>query len=178
MVRLSRQHLLPGLIGALTIAFLVSIWPSFRGAEGSVVQVGDNAPEFNLMSENGEPIQLKDFRGKFVVLNFWATWCPPCVEELPSLERFHDRFRSRGVVVLGVNEDDDRNVYRAFLQKQGVQFLTARDPERKVSHRYGTFKYPETYFIDRSGKVVQKIVGPANWNDPEITSYMEQLLRS
>jgi len=112
------------------------------------------------------------------VLNFWATWCPPCVEELPSLERFHDRFRSRGVVVLGVNEDDDLTVYRDFLRKQGVQFLTVRDPERKVSHRYGTFKYPETYFIDRSGKVVQKIVGPANWNDPEITSYMEQLLRS
>ncbi|HYM13599.1 MAG TPA: TlpA disulfide reductase family protein, partial [Bryobacterales bacterium] len=162
----------------VTIAFIVSLRPSFEDLTGPAVEVGDQAPEFSLMSESGQPIQLKDFHGKFLILNFWATWCPPCVEELPSLERFHSQFASRGVVVLGVSEDEDRAAYEQFLQKAGVQFQTVRDPNRKVSHLYGTFKYPETYFIDGNGKVVQKVIGPTNWTDPRMTGFMEQLLRS
>ena len=177
MPRLSKRRLLPGLIALLTVAFIASLWPSFHASSGPVVQVGDEAPPFSLMSDAGQAIQLTDFRGKFVILNFWATWCPPCVEEMPSLERFHDRFAARGVVVLGVSVDEDRSAYQQFLQKTGVQFPTARDPERNVSRLYGTFKYPETYFIDRTGKVVQKVIGPANWTDQQMLDYMEQLLR-
>lgn len=178
MIRLERRYVLPGLIVALAVAFIISLRPSFQDASGPAVQVGDEAPDFDLMSESGQPIQLKDFRGKFVILNFWATWCPPCVEELPSLERFHGQFASRGVVVLGVSEDEDRAAYEQFLKKAGVQFPTVRDPNRKVSHQYGTFKYPETYFIDRQGKVVQKVIGATNWTDPQMIGFMEQLLQS
>ena len=163
--------MLPGLIAALTVAFLISIRPSFEGLSGPAVREGDEAPEFNLMSDTGQPIQLKDFHGKFVILNFWATWCPPCVEEMPSLARFSEQFASRGVVVLGVSVDQDREVYQKFLERAGVKFATARDPERKVSRLYGTFKFPETYFIDRSGKVVQKVIGKAEWTDPEMLRY-------
>ena len=128
MVPLSKEHVLPGLIAVVTVAFLISLWPSFSDASGPVIQVGDDAPDFSLMSDTGQAIQLKDFRGKFVVLNFWATWCPPCIEELPSLERFHNRFAGQDVVVLGVSIDEDANVYRQFLQKEGIRFLTVRDP--------------------------------------------------
>jgi cytochrome c biogenesis protein CcmG/thiol:disulfide interchange protein DsbE len=176
MPQLAKRLLLPALIAVATAAFLASLWPVFEGSSTSVVQIGDEAPEFSLMAENGQPIQLKDFRGKFVILNFWATWCPPCVEEMPSLERFNDQFSRRGVVVLGVSVDEDRNAYQQFLRKAGVQFLTVRDPERKVSRLYGTFKYPETYFINREGKVVQKVIGPANWTDPQMIEYMNQLI--
>ena len=177
MPRLTREHLLPGLIAALTVAFLISIRPSFEGLSGPAVREGDEAPEFNLMSDRGQPIQLKDLRGKLVILNFWATWCQPCVEEIPSLARFSDQFASRGVVVLGVSVDEDRDVYQKFLERAGVKFLTARDPERKISRLYGTFKFPETYLIDRGGKVVQKVIGKAEWMDPEMLRYMEQLLQ-
>ena len=177
MALIRKQHVLPGLIGLLTAAFLLTLRPSFQDAGGAGVAVGDEAPEFHLMSETGQPIQLKDFRGQFVVLNFWATWCPPCVDEMPSLNRFHQRFASRGVVVLGVSVDDNFHAYQQFLKKAGVEFLTVRDPERKVSRQYGTFKYPETYFIDRQGKVAHKFIGPKDWNDPEILDFMDQLLR-
>jgi len=177
MARLAKRHFLPGSIAVLTVAFIASLWPSFRDITGPAVAVGDEAPEFHLMSETGKRIQLKDFQGKFLVLNFWATWCPPCVEELPSLNQFQEQFSNRGVVVLGVSVDEDLQTYQKFLRTAGVQFLTVRDPERKVSRLYGTFKYPETYFIDPTGKVVQKIIGKAEWNDPKMLAYMEQLLK-
>jgi len=172
-----QQEVLLGLIVALTAGLLYTAWPAFRNVTGPSVSVGDEAPDFSLMSEGGRPIQLKDLRGKFVILNFWATWCGPCVEELPSLNRFAQRFAQQDVVVLGVSVDDNAAAYEKFLQAAGVRFTTVRDPERKTPRLYGTFKYPESYFIDRKGKVVQKIIGPADWSNPELVSLMEQLLR-
>ncbi len=177
MPGLKKQHALAGLIAALTVALLAVVEPSFRDSSGPAVAVGDEAPEFDLPSEAGPAVDLQSFRGRFVVLNFWATWCPPCVEEMPSLNRFHEQFSSRGVAVIGVSVDRDAGAYRQFLDKAGVKFLNLRDPDRKVSRRYGTYKYPETYFIDRQGKVVQKIIGKADWTDPRMTEYVEQLLR-
>ena len=173
---LGREQLIPGGIAVLTLAFIGSLWPSFQNLTGTGVEVGDDAPDFSLMSDRGQTIQLQDFRGKLLVLNFWATWCPPCLEELPSLSLFHERLAGRGVVVLGVSADENADVYREFLKKAGIQFLTARDAQRKVSHAYGTFKYPETYFIDKQGKVVQKIVGPRDWTDPQLLADIEKLL--
>jgi cytochrome c biogenesis protein CcmG/thiol:disulfide interchange protein DsbE len=177
MARLGKPHVLPALIIALTAALLATLWPVFRDITGPAVRVGDEAPEFDLMSDTGRTIQLKDFQGKFLILNFWATWCPPCVDELPSLNRFSQRFAGQNVVVLGVSVDEDAAAYQKFLKDAGVQFPTVRDPARKVSRLYGTFKYPESYFIDRQGKVVQKIVGPADWDNPELVGFMQQLLR-
>jgi cytochrome c biogenesis protein CcmG/thiol:disulfide interchange protein DsbE len=135
------------------------------------------APDFTLNDVSDKPVKLSDFKGKVVVLNFWATWCRPCIEELPSLQRFHDRFAAQNVVVLAVSEDEDAKAYQQFLKKEGVRFPTVRDPEGKVSQSYGTFKLPETYFIDRQGRVVRKIIGAANWMDPELILFMEQLLK-
>ena len=173
---LGREQLIPGGIAVLTLAFIGSLWPSFQNLTGTGVEVGDDAPDFSLMSDRGQTIQLQDFRGKLLVLNFWATWCPPCLEELPSLNRFHERLASQGVVVLGVSIDEDADLYRQFLKKAGVQFPTVLDPGRKVMHGYGTFKVPETYFIDKQGKVVQKIVGPRDWTDPQLFADIQKLL--
>jgi peroxiredoxin len=178
MTRPKRQHVLGGLIALLLAGFLFVIEPSFRDLAGPAVAVGDAAPAFRLTAETGQPVDLNDFRGRFLVLNFWATWCPPCVEEMPSLNQFHKQFAGRGVIVLGVSVDRDREAYQRFLERAGVEFLTVRDPERKVSRLYGTFKYPETYFIDPQGKVVQKIIGKADWTDPRMFDYMNQLLKS
>ena len=140
------------------------------------VEAGDRAPDFDLTAEDGTGLRLDDYRGKYVLLNFWATWCPPCIQEMPSLNSVHEDFRERGLVVLGISVDEDQEVYQSFLSNRGVTFPTVRDPERSVSVRYGTFKYPETYLIDREGTVIRKYVGPEDWRRPEILNYLRSLL--
>ncbi len=140
------------------------------------VDVGDRAPDFNLTADDGSGMSLSDYRGKYVLLNFWATWCPPCVQEMPSLSTVHDRFQRDGLVVLGVSVDEEKEAYDRFLEIRPVSFPTARDPERSVSTIYGTAKYPETYLIDPEGIVIRKYIGPEDWNRPEISNYLSSLL--
>jgi len=110
------------------------------------------------------------------VLNFWATWCPPCIEEMPSLNDFQKRLAPQGVVVLGVSVDKSEKVYREFLRKANVSFQTARDPGADISAEYGTFKFPETYVIDSNGRVVQKHIGARNWSDEQLLNEIRALL--
>jgi cytochrome c biogenesis protein CcmG, thiol:disulfide interchange protein DsbE len=110
------------------------------------------------------------------VLNFWATWCPPCVEEMPSLNELARRFEGKGLVVLGVSVDKDENAYRQFLTRMKIAFPTARDPEQKINQEYGTVQYPETYIIDAQGKVIDKIISAVNWTDDKMVNHVQSLL--
>jgi peroxiredoxin len=141
-----------------------------------LVNVGDTAPDFTITAENGRPVSLSHFGGKVLVLNFWATWCPPCVEEMPSLSQFAAQFKDKGVVVLGVSVDKDAAAYKNFIRSLDPAFLTARDPEMKINLEYGTVQYPETYIINSQGKVVNKIISSANWTDDKMVSYVQSLL--
>ena len=141
-----------------------------------VVSVGDKAPDFQVVTDSGKRITRSDFGGRLLVLNFWATWCPPCVEEMPSLDEFQRRMASSGVVVLGVSVDQNESDYRQFLQKAKVSFLTVRDPQATISSEYGTFKYPETYVIDSSGRVLQKHIGAEMWTDQRLLDGIRALL--
>ena len=127
------------------------------------------------MQDSDRKLTLADYRGKVVVLNFWATWCPPCVEEMPSLVELQQRLKDKGVIVLAVSLDADEAAYHKFLKDHGVNLITVRDPDLKSSNLYGTFKYPETYIIDRSGILRRKFIGAVNWNDPEVVSFLEKL---
>jgi len=140
------------------------------------VEVGDEAPAFDVTADDGSGVRLEDYRGKYVLVNFWATWCPPCVQEMPSLNALHDNLKDEGLVVLGISVDEDKQEYDRFLNARPVSFPTARDPERTVSSIYGTFKYPESYLIDPKGVVIRKYIGPENWTRPEIVNYLESLL--
>jgi cytochrome c biogenesis protein CcmG/thiol:disulfide interchange protein DsbE len=142
----------------------------------NVVAVGDKAPGFSIVTDGGKQISRSSFGGRVLVLNFWATWCPPCVEEIPSLDAFQKQLAASGVVVLSVSVDKDEQVYRDFLKKANVSFLTARDPDAKISGDYGTFKYPETYVIDSTGKVVQKHIGAQAWTDENLLRSIQSLL--
>ncbi len=137
-------------------------------------RIGEAAPDFSLQNSS-KTVALHDFRGKVVVLNFWATWCPPCVEEMPSLVQLQSRLKDRGVEVLAVSVDVDENAYKNFLRDHRVDLLAVRDPDQKSNALYGTFQFPETYVIDRDGKVRRKFIGPIDWSQPEIVSYLSKL---
>jgi len=136
--------------------------------------VGSAAKDFSVQDSDHQ-VSLKQFRGQVVVLNFWATWCPPCNEELPSIMDMQTRLRGRGVVVLGVSIDVDGDAYHRFLKERNVNFVTVRDPEQKVADMYGTSMWPESYVIDRQGVLRRKIVGPINWGSPDVMQFLSQL---
>ena len=124
-----------------------------------VVVAGDTAPDFVITADNGRSVSVPNFGGKVLVLNFWASWCGPCVEEAPSLKQLSEQFRSAGLVVVGVSVDRKESAYADFLKRFQLGFPNYRDPAQELSYRYGSYKFPETYLIDRSGKVMMKIIG-------------------
>src|SRR5438874_9936581 len=136
------DRILRALIGLLMVALVFVIYAAIHER---VVVAGDSAPEFTIQADDGRTVSIPNFNGKLLVLNFWATWCPPCVQETPSLSQFAARYASKGVVVLGISVDKDPKAYQAFLERFRPAFLTAR--ESKLHEEYGTYMYPETYII-------------------------------
>ena len=137
-------------------------------------RIGSNAPEFTVQDAQNK-ITLSQYRGQVVVLNFWATWCAPCVEELPSLVEMQRRMKAKGVTVLAVSVDVDDDAYRHFVKDHNVSLLTVRDPDQKSNSLYGTSKFPETYVIDRNGVMRRKFIGAVDWTEPEITDFLGKL---
>ena len=137
-------------------------------------RIGSNAPEFTVQDAQNT-ITLSQYRGQVVVLNFWATWCAPCVEELPSLVEMQRRLKAKGVTVLAVSVDVDDDAYRQFVKDHNVSLLTVRDPDQKSNSLYGTSKFPETYVIDRNGVTRRKFIGAVDWTEPEITDFLSKL---
>src|SRR5216684_4359898 len=167
------ERAIQSLIVMLLAVFVYVIFDSFHER---IVEVGDSAPDFSITTDSGRTITAASFGGKLLVLNFWATWCPPCIEELPSLNAFQRQFANSGVVVLGISVDKDEKLYRDFLAKARVSFLTARDPDNKINAEYGTLKFPETYIIDARGKVVRKIISNTDWMSERMLKEVEYLL--
>jgi peroxiredoxin len=122
--------------------------------------VGDFMPDFVLPRLDGSVQKLSNHRGKVVLVNLWATWCPPCIEELPLLDRIQSDYASRGVVVLGLAGDDEPERVREFLAKKPVTFDVLLDVGGEVGTQYGITGYPETFVVDREGKLREKIIGP------------------
>ena len=137
-------------------------------------RVGSPANDFTV-KDSDRTVSLNQLRGQVVVLNFWASWCAPCIAELPSMMEMQDRLRNRGVTVLGVSIDVDGDAYHRFIQQRNVNFLTVRDPDQKVAGMYGTSVWPESYIIDRQGVMRRKVVGPTNWDSPEILEFLSKL---
>jgi cytochrome c biogenesis protein CcmG, thiol:disulfide interchange protein DsbE len=137
-------------------------------------RIGSQAPDFTVQDSQTK-VSLDQYRGQVVVLNFWATWCPPCVEEIPSLVEMQRRMKARGVTVIAVSVDVDENAYKQFVKDHNVSLLTVRDPSQKSNNLYGTFKFPETYVIDRKGVMRRKFIGAVDWTEPEVTEFLGKL---
>jgi cytochrome c biogenesis protein CcmG, thiol:disulfide interchange protein DsbE len=164
---------IPRLFGAVSLWLLSTCLCACYGGSRPA-HIGSVAPDFTVQDSQNK-VTLSQFRGQVVVLNFWATWCPPCVEELPSLVEMQRRLKAKGVTVLAVSVDADEDAYHQFVKDHNVTLLTVRDPSGNSSHLYGTFKFPETYVIDRSGVMRRKFIGAVDWTEPDITEFLGKL---
>jgi thiol-disulfide isomerase/thioredoxin len=135
-------------------------------------QIGKTAPQF-VVTDAQRSVDLSKLRGKVVVLNFWASWCAPCTEELPSLEAMQHALPQ--LTVLAVSTDEDSSAYRNYLMQHHVDLLTVQDPTQTSNALYGTFRYPETYVIDKAGVVRRKFIGPQDFTDPDVLAYLKKL---
>jgi cytochrome c biogenesis protein CcmG, thiol:disulfide interchange protein DsbE len=172
------KRLIRKLNTGLVLAFIVGLLflfahPDYRQGEASMR--GTPAKDF-AFTLDGKPAHLSDLRGKVVLLNFWATWCPPCVDETSSLLQLQRQIAPRGGMVLGVSLDEDQQAYDEFLKAYKINFPTYRDTSQQIPLLYGTTMYPDTYVIDRKGRVDRKIVGPQEWTSSEMTTYIDSLL--
>jgi peroxiredoxin len=166
------NNILRGILGALTAVFIGVIVFSLRDTSA---KEGDRAPAFSITTDQGRQVTPTSFGGKVLVLNFWATWCSPCVQEIPSLNEFQKRFAHSGVVVVAISIDKNPAKYRAFLDRIHVSFETARDPQADISAKYGTFQYPESYVI-KDGQIMRKFANAEDWVSDDMTQYIQSLL--
>ncbi len=169
---LNTNNILGALLGLLTVALLGLIFFSLRDTSA---KEGGEAPPFSIVTDSGKHITPQAFGGKVLVLNFWATWCAPCIEEIPSLNEMQRRFAKSGVVVVAISTDKSQDKYRSFLRRIPVSFDTMRDPNSDISAQYGTFQYPETYII-KDGKILRKFANAENWVSDDLTQYIQGLL--
>lgn len=135
-------------------------------------QLGQAAPLFTV-TDGKSTVDLAKLRGKVVVLNFWASWCAPCLEELPSLNAMQHQLPQ--VQVVGISIDEDRSAYSAFLKRHPSDFVTVQDAAWQSNKLYGSYRPPETYVIDKTGMIRRKFIGPQDWTSPEITRFLRQL---
>jgi len=138
-----------------------ALYSSFTEEDQEVVQVGDQAPNFQLPTVNmeQETMTLSELEGKGVMLNFWGTWCPPCKEEMPFMEKLYPEYKEKGVEIVAVALDDSRLVIEGFIEDYGLTFPNLHDKNYQVNDAYGVGYLPATFFINEDGEVVNKVVG-------------------
>lgn len=171
MSRGGAQWLAAGVLAAALLAWL------FAGEAPEPVDRGSPAPPFEL-PRVGEPgaLSLASLRGKVVLLNFWATWCQPCEEELPAMERLHRALSGGDFHLVAVSVDTEPDPVLRFRQRLGLGFTLLLDADQRVARSYQTFRFPETLLIGRDGVILERYVGPKEWDAPVYVSRIRRLL--
>lgn len=175
-----------GLLVAIGLVLMVSLFRSGSGpnvaefSSSGPVAAGKLASNFTLKDLKGDTISLSSFRGKVVFLNIWATWCPPCREEMPSIEELYEKFRNdKDFVVLAVSQDTGGfKAVAPYVEKNGLNFTVLLDPQNKVGEEYDVSGIPETFIIDRDGRIVAHHLGPYDWSSGEMRSALEELIQA
>ena len=173
-----KTSLLRWAIPAAVVPVLVLLAYGFRTNPREIPSplVGRPAAAFRLTTFTGDPVSLESLRGKVVMLNFWASWCvPACYDEAPALERTWLQYKDKGVMVVGVDIQDREEAAKKFLAQFGHSFPNAPDPAGRVAVDYGVYGVPETFFIDRKGRVRFKQVGALT--DEIARQWLDRLLR-
>lgn len=167
------DRILQAALAVMLAAFGVALYTSLHE---TVVNAGDSAPEFAIKADTGKEYSLHNFGGKLLLLNFWASWCGPCVQEIPALNQMAQTLGPKGLVVLGVSVDKDEKAYKDFLNRLPLAYPSGRDPEQVINQRYGTVQFPESYLIDSNGRVLEKFVSVQAWASPQMISHVGSLM--
>ena len=166
---------------ARAIACLVCL--ALAGCAGSrspclpgFVALNRPAPEFAVQDRGGQVHRLSDFRGKVVLINFWATWCPPCIVEMPSMESLRKEIDETQLKIVALSVDDSWEPIDTFLEKYSFGFGIYADFQEKVAKRYGTHMVPETYIVDKQGVILCKVTGDRDWMEPAMIAFLKKLI--
>jgi peroxiredoxin len=150
----------------------------FNAFEPEELAPGQPAPNFRFPSLNGKMVRLSDYRGKVVLVNVWATWCPPCVDEMPSLQTLYQAFKDENFEILAVSIDSaGLEAVAPFMQKHKLTFPALVTSQTTMESIYKITGVPETFVVDKNGLLVKKIIGPLNWASPEVFRLIRELLR-
>lgn len=173
-----RSGILPLLLAVAVFAAAAGAFAVLRAPASPGLRSGSSAPGFSLPLPGGAEISLAELGGRVVFVNFWATWCAPCREEAPSLERLYQTLHAEGFEVLGISIDaeQDEGAVEAFRREFGLTFPIPRDPHKRVYGAYQVSGVPETFLVDRSGRVLERFVGPQNWDDPRYARAIRRTL--
>ena len=176
-----RSIILVGLIALMIGLYGYIQWqkPSNSVQKPGLAVSGQPAPEFELPSLSGEIVRLSEYRGKVVFLNIWATWCGPCREEMPSMEKLYQELKDDDFEILAVSVDEKgARAVEPFAKKFNLTFPILLDQEGKASRLYNTTGVPETFIIDKNGVIISKVIGYRNWSDPEVVGALRKLAQS
>jgi peroxiredoxin len=161
----------------LALALLLLALPACSRKQQAALQ-GNPAPDFALKDLAGTTVKLSDFRGKVVVLNFWATWCPPCRQEIPSMMRLNQAMAGKDFQMLAVSIDEGgKDAVAGFFRKSGMALPALLDTDQAVGKRYGLTGVPETFVIDKKGVILKKVVGAMDWSEPAVLEFLEKNLK-
>jgi peroxiredoxin len=144
--------------------------------DSSKPKEGYFAPDFTLNSIDGREFKLSDLRGKVVFINFWATWCPPCKEEMPSMGQLYKMLKGKEFEILAIATDNDIDAVKKFVKKYNITFPVLVDKEKKVYNLYKATGIPETHLINKLGIIEVSMIGPFNWISSDVTSAVNELL--
>lgn len=164
----------------LAIVLVVSVLMVLIYAEDQIAEEiapGRPAPNFELIDLDGSKRSLRDLRGRVVFINFWATWCKPCEDEMPAMERLYSDLSDEQFEMLAISVDSSSGPVFDFRKDLGLSFPILLDTDRKVANRYQSFKFPETYLIDPNGILVARFVGPREWDSALYSSRIRNLIR-
>ena len=149
---------------------------AFRAAGIQTSSEGMAIKDFTLLMLDGTNFTLSQQRGKVVFLNFWAAWCPPCRNEMPSMEALHQKLKNKGLEMVAVNLGDSRNDVSSFMKQNNLSFSVVLDSRKTTGSMYGIRSIPTTYIIDKRGLVVGRRIGSIDWNAPNVVAAFEVLL--
>ena len=177
----NRHLLITVLLILIVVGLLIAL--SMKGQDSSFqlvgqsrVKVGSPAPNFTFPDLTGKKVSLSDYRGRVVFLNIWATWCPPCVDEMPSMETLYNEYKSDQFEILAVSVDGEgQKVVTPFMDRLNLTFPALLDKKAKIKNIYGVTGIPESFIIDKNGIIIKKVIGPIDWTKPDVSRFFEDL---
>jgi len=172
----TRTKIIVPLLFIAGLALVYMVQENSRHGERVPVVAGTKAPDFTVRDLQGKEVTLSDFRGRLVFLNFWATWCPPCREEMPSMERLYRFMKGKPFTLLAVSVDTNAATVERFRRARGYTFPILIDEGQKAATLYQTTGVPETFIISPEGTILYKIVGPQDWATEKSLTDLSQLL--